>query len=65
MMPHKGWEISGLAIVLLLYFWMTWYLLDKAAHSGWKWNYCLGAGALIVFAGAAILLFLRSTRTMK
>ena len=65
MMPHKGWEISGLAIVFLLYFGMAWYLLAKAAHSGWKWNYCLGAGALIMIAGAAILLFLRSTRTIK
>ena len=65
MMPHKTWEISSLAVVLLLYFWMAWHAIAAAARSGWKWYYCLGAGALIVFIGTGIFLFLRHTRTIR
>jgi len=62
MMPHKTWEVSGLIVILLVYVWLSWYVLSRAAHSGWKWNYCLGAGIWIAGAGTAILLFLRSAR---
>ncbi|PYP89263.1 MAG: hypothetical protein DMG65_13935 [Candidatus Angelobacter sp. Gp1-AA117] len=62
MMPHKSWEITGLIVILAFYVWVSWYVLSKAAHSGWKWNYCLVAGLWIILAGTAILLFLRSTR---
>ena len=62
MMPHKSWEIGGLAVLLLLYFYGVWPAFSKTANSGWKWNYCLISGVLIIAATAGLLCFLRSTR---
>ena len=62
MMPHKGWEIGGLIVLLGLYFYGVWYGLSKAASSGWKGNYCVVAGVLIIAATGCLFGFLRSTR---
>jgi hypothetical protein len=64
MMPAKPWEIGGLIFIFLLYAGGCWYVLAKAAHSGWRWYYCAGAGVFIIGAGICLALFIRSTRTM-
>lgn len=65
MMPHKSWEVGGLIVLLALYFYGAWYGISKAAASGWKWNYCLLAGVLIVAAGVWLIWFLRGTRRIR
>ena len=65
MMPHKYWEAGGLIVLLALYFSGIWYGVSKAAASGWKWNYCLIAGVLIVVVGVWLIWFLRGTRRIR
>jgi hypothetical protein len=65
MMPHKYWETGFLLVLFALYGLGVWYGISKAAASGWKWTYCVIAGALIIAAGGWLAWFLRSMRRVN